>query len=138
MSRKARFSVAMAVVIAALALLIATGMSSATSYYYTVDEFLASKQAENGDRVQIKGRVVPGSIEWNPTELHLRFLIEENGQQLELHYVGAKPDLLDEPEIEAVAAGALKSDGIFHADKLIIKCPSKYAAADTVGSDQGR
>ncbi|RGS73307.1 MULTISPECIES: cytochrome c maturation protein CcmE [unclassified Mitsuokella] len=49
---------------------------------------------------------------------------EETGETLPVRYHGTKPDQFDEAH-HIVAIGKAK-DGVFEADKLLIKCPSKY------------
>ena len=49
---------------------------------------------------------------------------EDTGTQLLVRYKGTKPDQFDEAH-HVVAIGKYQ-DGVFRADKLLIKCPSKY------------
>ena len=49
---------------------------------------------------------------------------EETGETMPVHYHGTKPDQFDQAH-HIVAIGKFK-DGAFAADKLLIKCPSKY------------
>ena len=37
-----------------------------------------------------------------------------------------KPDLIDQPHAQAIIEGHLAADGSFHADNLLLKCPSRY------------
>ena len=48
--------------------------------------------------------------------------------QLQVIYVGPKPDLLRH-EAQAIMTGELGEDGIFYADELLLKCPTKYEEA---------
>ena len=43
-------------------------------------------------------------------------------------YIGPKPDLLKD-EAQAIMTGHLGADGVFHADELLLKCPTKYQEA---------
>jgi cytochrome c-type biogenesis protein CcmE len=43
-------------------------------------------------------------------------------------YVGPKPDLLRN-EAQAIVTGHLGDDGVFYADELLLKCPTKYEEA---------
>ena len=43
-------------------------------------------------------------------------------------YSGPRPDLLRD-EAQAIITGHLGTDGIFHADDLLLKCPTKYQEA---------
>jgi cytochrome c-type biogenesis protein CcmE len=43
-------------------------------------------------------------------------------------YVGVKPDLMRN-EAQAIMTGHLGADGIFYAEELLLKCPTKYEEA---------
>jgi cytochrome c-type biogenesis protein CcmE len=49
-------------------------------------------------------------------------------QRVSVNYVGAKPDLL-RGEAQAIMTGKLGDDGVFYADELLLKCPTKYEEA---------
>jgi cytochrome c-type biogenesis protein CcmE len=48
--------------------------------------------------------------------------------RLTIVYNGPKPDLLRD-EAQAIVTGHLDENGIFHADELLLKCPTKYQEA---------
>ena len=43
-------------------------------------------------------------------------------------YIGVMPDLLRN-EAQAIMTGTLGEDGIFYAEELLLKCPTKYEEA---------
>jgi cytochrome c-type biogenesis protein CcmE len=43
-------------------------------------------------------------------------------------YVGVKPDLLQN-EAQAIVTGELGEDGIFYANELLLRCPTRYEEA---------
>jgi len=47
---------------------------------------------------------------------------------MQVVYVGPKPDLLRD-EAQAIMTGHVAEDGIFYADELLLKCPTKYEEA---------
>jgi len=47
-------------------------------------------------------------------------------ERLPVVYQGVKPDLLKDGT-QAIIRGRLRKDGIFYADDLIMKCPTRYA-----------
>ena len=49
-------------------------------------------------------------------------------ERIQVVYVGPKPDLLRD-EAQAIMTGHLGEDGIFYADELLLKCPTKYEEA---------
>lgn len=119
----------MLAVVGAIALIAFNNLSANTTYYYTIKEF-RSQQSEIGqNHIQVKGNTVNGSINYNATALDLQFTLEEGGQRLPVHYVGLKPDTLNDG-IEVVAAGRVDDQGVFQAKQLLVKCPSRYIEKD--------
>ena len=55
-------------------------------------------------------------------------VIDPHRSKLQVVYVGAMPDLLRN-EAQAIMEGHLGTDGIFYADELLLKCPTKYEEA---------
>jgi cytochrome c-type biogenesis protein CcmE len=47
---------------------------------------------------------------------------------MQVIYVGPKPDLLRN-EAQAIMTGHLGEDGIFYAEELLLKCPTRYEEA---------
>lgn len=127
MTRKARFVLAAMVVLVAFGVLVITGMrkSRATLYYLTVDEFW-QQQATLRDQVgRVNGEIVPGSVQYDPGTLVLTMELRGTARNLPVVYHGAKPDYLEQAP-SAVVEGRLGADGVFQADQILLKCPSKY------------
>jgi cytochrome c-type biogenesis protein CcmE len=53
---------------------------------------------------------------------------DPNRQRVQVVYVGEKPELLRNMA-QAIMTGELHSDGIFYADEILLKCPSRYEEA---------
>jgi cytochrome c-type biogenesis protein CcmE len=145
-----KFWIGGALIVAAVVYLIASSTSAAAQYYLTVDELQADPSAARGRDLKISGAVDGDSISYDPATLTLRFAIanvpgdldkiEEAGglaavlhqavsdpqaTRLMVEYVGVKPDLLRH-EAQAIVTGRLDDDGVFHADELLLKCPTRY------------
>src|SRR5438093_609835 len=107
---KPRFFIGGALIIAAIAYLIVTGIRNSAEYYLTVNEVKA-RQAELGSQpLRIAGRVKPGTAHWEPATLTLAFTIMQipgsDGNQ-----AGVKPVSVDAaPEFNVVAVGQPKPD----------------------------
>ena len=56
--------------------------------------------------------------------LHLA-VSDPEASRLQVVYVGPKPDLLRH-EAQAIVTGRLGEDGVFYADELLLKCPTRY------------
>jgi cytochrome c-type biogenesis protein CcmE len=55
-------------------------------------------------------------------------VIDPSRSRMKVVYVGPKPDLLRN-EAEAIMTGHLGEDGIFYAEELLLKCPTRYEEA---------
>jgi cytochrome c-type biogenesis protein CcmE len=149
-SARWKFWIGGALIVAAVAYLIASSTSAAAQYYLTVDELRADPAAATGRDLKISGAVDGQTISYDPETLTLRFAIanvpgdldeiEQAGglaavlhqavenpraSRLMVEYVGPKPDLLRH-EAQAIVTGRLSEDGVFHADELLLKCPTRY------------
>ena len=79
----------------------------------------------NKSTVQVKGSLLkdPTSITYENQEL--RFLLrDEKGEQVQVSYHGAKPDNFEHADSVVVIGKYNGSE--FTAEKLLVKCPSKY------------
>jgi cytochrome c-type biogenesis protein CcmE len=90
-------------------------------YYKTPTEVLA----QPGAHVRVSGTVVPGSIARDVEAGTVTFDVTDGTTTLPVEFRGPAPDTLKD-KAEAVAEGSLGADGVFHADKLFAKCPSKF------------
>lgn len=123
--RRRRVWLAVALVAGAIAYLTISGLSSATLYYLTVSEALDPDRQLGTGRIRVWGTIVRESVDWRPETIRLAFAITDGERQLPVVYQGPKPDLFDQPGVEAVVEGRL-AEGTFVAERLLLKCPSKY------------
>lgn len=136
MTKSVKISVIVLALLGATVLFAVSNLSGNSLYYFTVDQYVA-KQIDLGKRfVQVKGKVVPGSIRYDAVALDLSFDLEENGKRVRVLYRNLKPDALNDG-IEVVAAGRGLGDGTFQAKDLTVKCPSRYISTEQQkGGDQ--
>ena len=102
-----------------------------TVYYVTVDDLLAQGVEATTERsVRVNGVLLEGSFvrETGSTEASFVLVDPEGVGQVDAVYNGVVPDLFFNEHSQVVAEGRYGSDGVFHADLLIVKCPSKYAS----------
>lgn len=152
---KVKFIVGGLLIIAAVIYLITSSAQANAQYYLTVEETLTRyEKGELQDRnLRVSGAVLGDTIQYDADELMLSFTIahvpgdkavltEEGGlakvlqnavndptrEKLEVVYQGPKPDLLQH-EAQAIMTGKLGDDGVFYADELLLKCPTKYEEA---------
>ncbi len=143
-----KFLIGGLLILAAVVYLIASNTVTTANYFFTVDELV--ERSTVGQDVRISGAVVGETIAYDIDTLELTFEVahvpgdqsdidaqgglavvltravnDPNAQRLQVHYVGEKPDLLHE-ESQAIMDGHLGEDGIFYADTLLLKCPTRY------------
>ncbi len=102
-------------------------MQSSWSYYYSVDDFAASKDKDPGDSYRLEGRIKKGSVDHNVDTMTLNFILAGATAEIPVTYKGVVPDNFEEGR-EVVAEGRLAKADLFKADTLITRCESKYQA----------
>ena len=150
---RAKFIVGGLLIIAAIVYLIVSSTQANAQYFLTVKELRAKGDSVAGRELRISGAVVGDSIKYDPQTLTLNFtvadvpgdnkeieaqgglaavlhnaVIDQSRPRLEVVYTGVKPDLLRN-EAQAIMTGRMGPDGKFHAEELLLKCPTKYEEA---------
>jgi len=111
-----------------MAYLIVVGLRGGSSYYLTIAE-LRARGTDIVDRsVRVSAVVDTETIDYDVKSLTLRFDLVGEGERLPVMYNGVKPDLLAQSE-SAVVEGRLLDSGVFQADTILTRCPSKYEEA---------
>ena len=151
--KRTKFIVGGVVILAAVIYLIFSATKANAEYFMTVDELKAKGVSTLNQNVRISGAVVGDTIRYDANTLTLTFdvaqvpgdqnevdaqgglaavlhaaVIDPNRARLRVIYNGPKPDLLKN-EAQAIMTGRLDSNGAFHADELLLKCPTKYQEA---------
>jgi cytochrome c-type biogenesis protein CcmE len=140
-------------ILAAVVYLIVSSTQASAQYFLTIDELNAKKASMVDKNVRVSGAVIGDTITYDSDTLTLGFTVahvsgdnaeieKEGGLAVVLHqavidperskmkvvYVGVKPDLMRN-EAQAIMTGHLGADGVFYADELLLKCPTKYEEA---------
>ena len=133
-SGRGRLLIGGVILLAALAYLGYLAFQGATVYYITVGELLDEEAPASGETVRVNGDLLPESFQREPSSTLARFTLldPDSGQQMNAVYNGVVPGLFFNPHSQIVAEGQYGSDGVFHAELLIVKCPSKYVSQDKV------
>ncbi len=132
---KPKIVIGVTVIIAALLYLIFASFKDNTLYYMTVRELYSQDVLPVNKGLRINGTVVPSSINWNAQKIELAFILSEGKDSLAVVYKGPAPDQLANGQ-PAVVEGKLDGDGVFHATKITLKCPSKYEAKAKDGASK--
>lgn len=94
-------------------------------YYRTPSEALAAP----GERVRLAGRVVDGSVRIDAQTGIVTFRVADGSAEVPVVFEGSPPDTLKDGA-DAVAEGVLGPDGVFRAETLVAKCPSKFSTEE--------
>jgi cytochrome c-type biogenesis protein CcmE len=150
MRKKLRFVFGVCLVVGAIAYLIIMAVRNTAEYYLTVNEAKARQVELSGQMVRVAGRVVPGTIHWDPSSLTLQFAITEpptDGQAgvrpvaetAIAHATFAvvsrgqpKPDMFA-PDRDVIVEGLLARDNVIQAHQVLTSCPSKYTPKQNQG-----
>lgn len=116
-----------------IALIASTVRGSAFVYSKYVDELMTPAERARwvGRTVRVEGLVAPDSIEHQPGTRRFRFRVYRNEAVLPVEYQGIVPDTFRDCAGVTVR-GSLRPYGVFIADEIVAKCPSKYEAATPV------
>jgi cytochrome c-type biogenesis protein CcmE len=123
------FLIAAIAILAAIAYLVYANTQANAVYYMTVSELRSCTSfACTTQSVRVAGVVQAGTIVRNDQTQTLHFVITQGAQTLPVVYSGIVPDIF-RPGIEVVVEGHYPGHGVFQAQTLLTKCPSKFQAA---------
>ena len=148
-----KFVIGGILILGAVVFLIWSSTAASAEYFLTIDELNAKGAGVVDKNLRVSGAVIGDSIQYDAQNLTLSFdvahvpadnlAIESEGGLAEvLHeavldpsrarmrvvYVGPKPDLLRN-EAQAIMTGHMGADGVFYAEELLLKCPTRYEEA---------
>ena len=131
LGRHRKLLIAVAVVVAGVGYFGFIAFQNATAYYLTVDELVARGPTFVSQTVQVKGKLVPDTFvrEGNGSTV-AHFLLADGGEELAATYDGVLPDLFFNSHSEVVLSGQYDESGLFTADRVLVKCPSKYRSEE--------
>ena len=104
-------------------------------FFMTVSEFMAKEDAQDGRIVRVSGKLVEGTFLREDNSTMARFQLVDTETELPLvnlraSYEGVVPDLFFNPHSEIILQGSYGSDKEFHADSILVKCPSKFRSLE--------
>jgi cytochrome c-type biogenesis protein CcmE len=148
--QRGKFLIGGLLILGAVIYLIVSSAASSAQFFMTVEE-LKAKSADLVDRnITVSGAVIGDTIVFSDDGQTITFEVAQvsadndeiaasgglavvlhqavtntNSARMKVTYIGPKPDLLRN-EAQAIMTGHLGSDGVFYADELLLKCPTKY------------
>ena len=154
---RTKFIIGGLVLLAAVAYLIVSNLATQQEYFITVDELLADRAYYTASErtIRISGAVIQDTVNFEDNTLSFSIVhVPTNGQeiadqgglaevlaravenpasneQLKIVMVDEPiPELLQQDKpTQAIVTGYLGEDGIFYADELLLKCPTRYEEA---------
>ncbi len=145
-----KFVVGGLVILAAIIYMIVVSTQNSAQYFLTIQELQARGSAAVDQNVRVSGAVVGDSIQYDAKKLELRFTVanvpgdekqidaqgglakvldaavaDPTAPRMQVIYEGVKPDLM-KGQAQAIMDGHIDSQGVFHADTLLMKCPTRY------------
>lgn len=151
--QRMKFILGGSLILAAVVYLIYSSTQMSKEFFMTVNEVKAEGAGVTGKSLRLSGAVIGDTIQYDAETLTLTFdvahvpgdnaEIEASGglavalkaavddptrKRIKVVYVGPKPDLL-RSEAQAIMTGKMGEDGVFYADELLLKCPTKYEQA---------
>jgi len=151
---RVKFIIGGLLILAAVIYLIISSTQASAQYFVTVDELMSNPSANQERELRVSGAVIGDTIQYDPETLYLQFTVAHvSGDNKEIEAEGGlasalhnavvdtnraqmkvivqnqpKPDLLRN-EAQAIMTGHLGEDGVFYAEELLLKCPTKYEDA---------
>ncbi len=150
---RTKFLIGGLLIVAAIVYLIISSTRANAEYFLTVQELQSRGASMVGQSVRVSGAVIGSTIKYDPQTLTLTFtvanvpgdnktideqgglaavlhaaVIDPNRPRMQVLYKGARPDLLKD-EAQAIMTGKMGNDGVFVANELLLKCPTRYSDA---------
>ena len=125
-----KFAIGAGIIVAAIVLLIYTGVRQTGVYFLSPSELLARTQQDptfHDVGLKVGAKVVRGSIKRHPEVQRIEFEVSDSLGRFPVTYTGLVPDTFtDANDIEVIMSGKLGRDGVFHATEVLAKCGSRY------------
>ena len=148
-----KFVIGGILILGAVIFLIWSSTAASVEYFLTIDELNAKGSGVMDKNLRVSGAVIGDSIQYDPQSLTLSFevahvpadnlaiksegglaeilhqaVLDPSRTRIKVVYIGPKPDLLRN-EAQAIMTGHLAADGVFYAEELLLKCPTRYEEA---------
>lgn len=136
MTKNNKIMFGLSLVAMAFMILFFTTMPSAGSKEVSIEELISNKTVYKDEYVLTQGFLKQESIKWDADKIELQFEIYEEGKEvgLPVRHMGVKPDNFSE-DVIVIVEGFFQKDGVFEAEKVQTKCPSKYEGEDPENYD---
>ncbi|GBE55626.1 MAG TPA: cytochrome c maturation protein CcmE [Euryarchaeota archaeon] len=132
--KKAKYIAGIILIIVFLLIIFSTTSGSDSNFinpYKSVSDIAKSPAMYTNKPVQVYGNVVDGTVTWAPNNLN--FTMAGGNSSIDVVYYGVIPSTFplgkqdNKAKINVIAIGTFDGKKVI-ADKLLVKCPSKYKA----------
>ena len=130
LAHRGKLFIAIGVFVLALGYLGFTAFQGASAYYLTVGELVAKGDSAYDKNLRVNGKLIPVSFERDANGTLIHFSLTDGLETIDAVYNGLVPDLLFNEHSEILLEGTYDSNALFDAQAIIVKCPSKYQAAE--------
>lgn len=128
-AHRAKILVGLLVLIAALGYLAFMAFQGAIVYSYTVGELNRLGPTPEGKLVRVSAKLAPASFHREDGSTLAGFTLTDGSATLRAVHEGVLPDLFFNEHSEIILEGTYNGDGDFKSQNVLVKCPSKYVAA---------
>ena len=133
LSGKAKIIAVAIVFLAGIGYLAVYAFNEAATRYSSVDDVAAlDVTGTDGEQVGIIGKLVQGSYVKSPDGVTANFRVrdEDGVDELPVVYAGEIGEVFFNEHSELIMTGTVEPDGVFHAEQMTVRCPSKYLTAE--------
>jgi len=133
-NNRTRLILAVLIIMGAVGFLIFFGMQQGVGQILTIEEALQKKYDINISFIQMEGQINYDTVIYEPNKPLITFDITDEKNNITVIFKDVKPDNFDSG-YPIIVEGRFLEDDRFLADKLLVKCPSKYEEVTEAGGE---
>jgi cytochrome c-type biogenesis protein CcmE len=119
----------------ALAVIATGNMGKNLVYYWSPSEMQAAGGKALGATIRLGGKVKEHSVEWQPEQNELHFVVTDDTSEVPVHARKAPPQMFREG-IGVLVEGTMTQSGVFETDTLMVRHNNEYKAPGTGASTE--
>lgn len=96
-------------------------------YYWNPTQLVEAGEESIGATIRLGGVVKGGTVDWQPDEEALAFVVSDGTEEVSVECSGAPPQMFREG-IGVVVEGTMTQGGVFKSSRLMVKHSNEYKA----------
>ena len=96
-------------------------------YYWNPTQLVEAGEKSIGATIRLGGVVKGGTVDWQPDEEALAFVVSDGTEEVSVECSGAPPQMFREG-IGVVVEGTMTQGGVFKSSRLMVKHSNEYTA----------